>query len=208
MSIETLVDRGLLPDPVVRFGIRRLLNRRLQEEDGGDVEVNQVALMDWIGQLRGDPIALHTEDANSQHYEVPAAFFENVLGPRLKYSSGLWKPGVETLDQAEEAMLALTCERAQLVDGMDVLDLGCGWGSLTAYVTIETDHLIRRCHYQVQVVGNQQDATVQFVAYPADQFIQLQFPVKVHSLHRFVQYKKVRFAGDSMGQEYSLKFTA
>ncbi|MHC4845231.1 MAG: SAM-dependent methyltransferase [Planctomycetota bacterium] len=134
MTIETLVDRGLLPDPVVRFGIRRLLRRRLADEDGGDVERNQDSLMEWIDSLRGSPIALHTDAANDQHYEVPAGFFEAVLGPRLKYSSGLWEQGTATLAEAEEAMLALTCERAQLQDGMDVLDLGCGWGSLTLWI--------------------------------------------------------------------------
>lgn len=84
-------------------------------------------------ELRESPVALETAAANAQHYEVPSAFFELVLGPRMKYSSCLWPEGVETLAGAEEAMLSLTCERSRLEDGMDVLDLGCGWGSFALY---------------------------------------------------------------------------
>jgi cyclopropane-fatty-acyl-phospholipid synthase len=87
-----------------------------------------------IDRLRRSPIAIHTDDPNRQHYEVPTEFFELVLGKRLKYSCCYWPEGVTTLDEAEEAMLRLTCERAQLEDGMDVLDLGCGWGSLSLWI--------------------------------------------------------------------------
>jgi hypothetical protein len=86
-----------------------------------------------VETMAQDPIALATEKANDQHYEVSAAFFEQVLGKHLKYSSGLWNPGVISLDQAEADMLAITAERAGLADGMDVLELGCGWGSLTLW---------------------------------------------------------------------------
>jgi cyclopropane-fatty-acyl-phospholipid synthase len=134
MTIDTLLERGLLPDPVVRFGIRRLLRRRLSDEDRGDIESNLQACMGWIDELRGSPIALGTDAANDQHYEVPAALYENVLGPRLKYSSGLWDDSTTHLAQAEEAMLELTTQRGQLEDGMDVLDLGCGWGSLSLWI--------------------------------------------------------------------------
>jgi cyclopropane-fatty-acyl-phospholipid synthase len=79
-------------------------------------------------------VAIHTDEANKQHYELPPAFFRLCLGPRLKYSSGLWPAGVTTLGQAEEAMLALTCERARLRDGQEILELGCGWGSLTLFM--------------------------------------------------------------------------
>lgn len=85
-------------------------------------------------RLAAGPIALRTDAANEQHYEVPAEFFRLVLGPRLKYSACLWEPGTESLAAAEEAMLRLTCARAGIVDGMRVLDLGCGWGSLTLWV--------------------------------------------------------------------------
>ena len=134
MTIDTLLERGLLPDPVVRFGIRRLLKRRLGDEDRGDVERNLEARMGWLNELRSSPIAIQTGAANDQHYEVPAALYQNVLGPRLKYSSGLWEDGVRDLGQAEVAMLDLTTTRGQLEDGMEVLDLGCGWGSLTLWI--------------------------------------------------------------------------
>ena len=88
----------------------------------------------FVERLRGSPIAEQVEKANEQHYEVPPEFFRLVLGPRLKYSSCLWPDGVETLAEAEEAMLALTCERAGVEDGMTLLDLGCGWGSLTGWL--------------------------------------------------------------------------
>ena len=79
------------------------------------------------------PVALHTADANKQHYEVPTEFFQRILGKHLKYSSGYWRPGVTSLDQSEADMLALTCERADLRDGQRILDLGCGWGSFSLY---------------------------------------------------------------------------
>jgi cyclopropane-fatty-acyl-phospholipid synthase len=88
----------------------------------------------FIEELRQSPIALHTDAANAQHYEVPAGFYQRVLGPHLKYSSALWGPGTRTLGDAEAAMLSLTCERATLEDGQRILELGCGWGSLTLYM--------------------------------------------------------------------------
>jgi cyclopropane-fatty-acyl-phospholipid synthase len=87
-----------------------------------------------IQRLRQSPIAIHTSDPNRQHYEVPTLFFQLVLGARLKYSCGHWPDGVTSLDDAEAAMLHLTCQRARLEDGMDVLDLGCGWGSLSLWI--------------------------------------------------------------------------
>ena len=132
--IDTILDRDLLPDVVVRAGIRRVLQARLREENRGSGERNQARLMRWIAALDASPIAVDTAAANAQHYEVPAAFFERVLGPRLKYSSALWTDGVETLAQAERAMLELTTLRAGVEDGMRVLDLGCGWGSLSLWI--------------------------------------------------------------------------
>jgi cyclopropane-fatty-acyl-phospholipid synthase len=79
-------------------------------------------------------VAIAVEQANAQHYETPAEFFQLVLGPRLKYSCGLFENGNESLAQAEEAMLHRTCQRAEIADGMDLLDLGCGWGSLTLWI--------------------------------------------------------------------------
>ncbi len=134
MSVDTLLARGLLPDVVVRAGIRRLLRQRLREEDRGSEAAQRAHLAGYVKALRSAPIALHTGDANAQHYEVPAEFYRLVLGRRLKYSSALWPADVNDLDAAEEAMLQLTCQRAGLVDGQDVLELGCGWGSLTLWM--------------------------------------------------------------------------
>ncbi len=129
-----LLERDLIPDRIIRLGIRRLLRQRLREEDRGSSEQQQAHLMSLIAQLKASPIALETCAANAQHYEVPARFFELVLGKHRKYSSGLWLAGTSTLDQAEETMLALTVERADLADGQRVLELGCGWGSLSLYM--------------------------------------------------------------------------
>lgn len=126
-------ERGAFPDAFVRWGIRRLLKQRLDLESKGDAESQREALRALISQLRRSPIALHTDMANDQHYEVPAAFFELVLGRHLKYSSGYWRPGVTSLSEAEAAMLELSCERAGLAEGQEVLELGCGWGSLTLF---------------------------------------------------------------------------
>lgn len=129
-----LLDSGLLPDFLIRFGIRRLLRQRLRDEGRGGLEAAHERFRELLRTMNQGPVAVATLDANEQHYEVPTAFFEQVLGPRLKYSSGLWEVGTRTLAQAEEAMLALTCERAGLQDGQRILELGCGWGSLTLWM--------------------------------------------------------------------------
>jgi cyclopropane-fatty-acyl-phospholipid synthase len=133
----TLLERDLLPDSLIRLGIRRLLGERLREERKPDVESQQAHLMQLVAQLRESPVAIATQAANEQHYEVPSAFFQQVLGPHLKYSSCYFDPGVTDLGQAEARMLALTCERARLRDGEDILELGCGWGSLTLWMAAQ-----------------------------------------------------------------------
>jgi cyclopropane-fatty-acyl-phospholipid synthase len=134
MNYEKLLERNLLPDWLIRMGIRRLLVERLRQEDRGSAEAQQGALRDFIASLRASPIAVETASANRQHYEVPTDFFCLVLGKRLKYSCCYWPAGVNTLDDAEEAMLRLYRERARLADGQRVLDLGCGWGSLAFWI--------------------------------------------------------------------------
>ncbi len=124
-----LAERGLLPDPLTRLGIRALLRDRLAERR----REPQRALA-FIESLRSAPLAIEQRAANEQHYEVPPNFYELCLGPHLKYSSCWFDTGAETLGQAEAAMLALTCERARLHDGMDILEIGCGWGSLTLWM--------------------------------------------------------------------------
>lgn len=132
--IDRWLERGTLPDWLVRAGIRRLLRRRLHQEGAHDPERAAERLQLWIACCDASPIAVETAAANDQHYEVPAAFYARVLGQHRKYSSGLWESGTTTLDQAEAAMLALTCERAEIQDGMRVLDLGCGWGSVSLWI--------------------------------------------------------------------------
>ena len=127
------VERGLVPDLVTRWGIRRLLKERLTEEATRYAD-HEAGMRAFLEVLRSGGVAEETAAANEQHYEVPAAFYVEALGPHLKYSGCLWSDGVETLGAAEEAMLRLTAERAGLVDGQDVLELGCGWGSLTLWM--------------------------------------------------------------------------
>ena len=126
-----MAERGWLPDAVIRAGIRSTLQTRLDEERA---KVESGVAEAFLASLPEAPIALNTDAANEQHYEVPAAFYTQVLGPRRKYSCAWYETPDTTLAQAEEAMLALTTERAEIADGMHVLELGCGWGSLTLYL--------------------------------------------------------------------------
>jgi cyclopropane-fatty-acyl-phospholipid synthase len=137
MPHEALVaaaESGRVPDPLLRFGIRRLVAERRRELLAPGFEAALASKRAFLEETARGPIAVATARANEQHYEVPPAFFEQVLGPRLKYSCALWDAGVASLAAAEERMLAVTCERAGLADGMTVLDLGCGWGSLTLWI--------------------------------------------------------------------------
>jgi len=127
-------ERGLLPDALIRHGIRRLCAARLREERAGGLEGQAARFERRIELLRDSPIAIHTDAANAQHYELPPAFFEACLGARLKYSCAYYPRGDETLDEAEEAMLELYVQRAELEDGQRILELGCGWGSLTLFM--------------------------------------------------------------------------
>jgi len=134
ISIDNLLARQLLPDAAIRFGIRNLLAKKIREETKSSAEEQGEALASFIEELKRSPIAVKTAAANEQHYEVPTDFFKLVLGPRMKYSSGYWRREDTTFEESEEAMLALTCERAELGDGLDILELGCGWGSLTLWM--------------------------------------------------------------------------
>lgn len=134
MFYDKLLESNKIPDSLIRIGIRKLLKQRLQEENKGHTEANQEHLMQLIEELKNSPIAINTEDANEQHYEVPTEFYKYCLGKHLKYSSGYWKKGVTDIDISEKDMLELTCQRAELADGQDVLELGCGWGSLSLFM--------------------------------------------------------------------------
>lgn len=134
ISLDDILSRNLLPDAALRIGIRRLLAKKLEEEDLKDPEAQQDALSAFIAGLDASPIAVKTEVANEQHYELPTEFFRLVLGPRMKYSSGYWPEDSTTFAESEEHMLRLTCERAMLEDRQRILELGCGWGSLTLWM--------------------------------------------------------------------------
>ncbi|WP_343693395.1 class I SAM-dependent methyltransferase [Chitinophaga sp.] len=135
MWYDTLIEKNTVPDILLRKGIRKLLKQRLDDENKGDAEAQQAHLMSLIEQLKASPIAVSTAEANTQHYEVPTPFYQYCLGKYLKYSCGYWLPGVTELDIAEKDMLELTCKRAELSNGMDVLELGCGWGSLSLFMS-------------------------------------------------------------------------
>jgi cyclopropane-fatty-acyl-phospholipid synthase len=128
MNLINLAETGFLPDAIIRIGIRRLLRARMREKDDG------AGLSAFADSLRDGPLAVATQSANEQHYEVPAEFFQHVLGPRLKYSGCYFLEDQSTLAAAEEEMLRQTCDRAEICDGMSILELGCGWGSLTLWI--------------------------------------------------------------------------
>ncbi len=132
--LDTLLAQDILPDGVIRWGIRRLLRQRLQEVRASTPVERQANVALFAQKLRSLPVAVETKAANEQHYEVPAAFYKLCLGPRLKYSSCFYETGRESLAEAEVAMLSLTSQRAELANGQEILELGCGWGSLTLWM--------------------------------------------------------------------------
>ena len=129
-----LAESGLIPDALIRVGIRRLLRHRIGEITPANSEAAHRAKRDFLAAMDREAVALFTEEANDQHYELPPTFFSQILGERRKYSCCYYPTGGETLDQAEEQMLALYGERAELADSRDILELGCGWGSLTLWM--------------------------------------------------------------------------
>ncbi len=132
--IDALLAKGLLPDFIIRRGIRMLNRRRLREISAGNVELAQAKAMALVETLRKSEIAILTDKANEQHYEIPAEFFALVLGKNRKYSSCYYPTGKESLDEAEDLMLAETVAMARLANGQNILELGCGWGSLSLYM--------------------------------------------------------------------------
>lgn len=123
-----MVERGLVPDAITRSAMRSLSRKRLL------VDQSHGSLEAFIAKSRKGPIAKVPEKANEQHYEVPADFFAEILGPHRKYSCCYWPAGVQTLEAAERESLEISCQRAGIEDGMGILDLGCGWGSFTLFV--------------------------------------------------------------------------
>ncbi len=129
MRTQEWAETGWVPDPVLRWGIRRVLRARLAEQEARSAAERDA----WVRSLETAPIALRPERANAQHYEVPSTFFDRVLGPHRKYSCAWWEEGETELGAAEAAMLERYAERAALGDGASILDLGCGWGSFSLW---------------------------------------------------------------------------
>jgi len=129
-----LTEQGLVPDVVLRRGIRFLIKQRLKEIHSNSAESMAEEQDEFIQHMSESLVALVPEKANEQHYEVPADFYFKCLGPHLKYSSAYWPEGVDNIHDAESEALNVTCQHAQLEDGQKVLELGCGWGSLTLWM--------------------------------------------------------------------------
>ena len=132
--LHRLAEEGFLPDLLCRFGIRRLCRQTQALHQRGGPQERSKRLQAWIEEMDRSPVAMAPKVSNEQHYEVPSAFFEEVLGPHRKYSCGFWGDGVESLAEAEQAALEISCERAELGEGQRILELGCGWGSLTLFM--------------------------------------------------------------------------
>lgn len=146
MNLDKLLARGTVPDFLLRRGIRRLIKKRIKKQNKLSVEERFEYLNNFIAQLKKQPIAVETEAANEQHYELPPQFFEKILGRNLKYSCCYWSDDLnykklkkqsdlqQRLDLAEDEMLELTVKRAQIKNGQNILELGCGWGALSFYL--------------------------------------------------------------------------
>lgn len=132
--IESLLEKNQVPDFLIRYRIRQLLEVRINDETKATQELQQAHLLRMIEALKQSPIAINTADANEQHYEVPTAFFQLIMGKHMKYSSCYWDDNTQSLSDAETLALTKTCAHAGLENGMKILELGCGWGSLTMFM--------------------------------------------------------------------------
>ena len=131
--IQYIIEKNLLPDWLIRAGITLISKQRLCEQANGN-KLENFSKFTFIESVKNSPIALVPEKANEQHYEVPARFFELCLGKRKKYSSCYYTDNTQSLDEAEENMLSLYVKRGEFQSGQNILELGCGWGSLTLYL--------------------------------------------------------------------------
>lgn len=178
---DELLAKDVLPDALIRLGIRRRLAGTLAPFESLDVEKRHERLMTHIEGLRHMPVAIATAEANEQHYELPTRFFERVLGRHMKYSSGYWDEGVSDIDASEARMLCITCERAALEDGQRILELGCGWGSLTlwmaerypnARITAVSNSRTQRAHIEARLaergLTNVEVRTVNMIDYTGE----------------------------------------
>ncbi len=135
-TIIGTAERVPLPDVIIRAAIQRLCSRTATRLASGNAESDA----SFADEMAARAIAEYTDAANAQHYEVPAAFFAHVLGPNRKYSSCFYKEPASTLQEAEEEALRQTVEHADLADGQSILELGCGWGSLSLWMARQFPH--------------------------------------------------------------------
>lgn len=181
INIDDLLAKDLIPDALIRVGIRSRLKDTLKPFETLDCEGRQDLVMKHVRELKDSPIAIATDEANEQHYELPTAFFAKVLGPHMKYSSGYWDPGITDIETSEARMLKLTCERAELADGHRILELGCGWGSLTLWmaknfpqskITAVSNSRTQRAHIEAQAekrgLTNIEVKTVNMITYEGE----------------------------------------
>lgn len=131
---DPLLEKNIVPDVLLRFAMRRLNAATRRSLEQPSQEVQKERFMAFIEDLKQSDIAINTSAANEQHYECPTEFFTTVLGARRKYSCCYWDEIITNLDQAEEAMLDITAKRARIENGQRILDLGCGWGSMSLYL--------------------------------------------------------------------------
>lgn len=129
-----LSERGIIPDFLIRAGIRNLCKKRLHQCKHDDCQANAELAEHYVAESDESPMAVLTEKANEQHYEVPAEFYHHALGKNLKYSSCFYDSNSKSLDDAEDRALELTCKHAHLENGQEILELGCGWGSLSLWM--------------------------------------------------------------------------
>ena len=137
INIDDLLAKDIIPDALIRIGIRSRLKETLKPFEKLDCEDRKAILMKHVVELKESPLAIATDEANEQHYELPTEFFSKVLGPHMKYSSGYWDAGSADIEKSEARMLKLSCKRAELENGHRILELGCGWGSLTLWMAKE-----------------------------------------------------------------------
>ncbi|MCF1620483.1 class I SAM-dependent methyltransferase [Tetragenococcus koreensis] len=130
--INWFLKKDILPDALIRYGVRQITKKRVHRVNCMDVEGKENFLMNFVKKRSKGPIAINTSDANEQHYEMPSKFFDLVLGEDKKYSCAYWKEG-DALNDAEERMLDLVCQRAEIENGQKILDLGCGWGAFSLH---------------------------------------------------------------------------
>ena len=152
-----LIELGVIPESILRVAIKKLIQKRLLEIPVNS-EVRKSQKANFIEELQSSPIALSTKIANEQHYEVPPAFFQEIMGAHLKYSCGLFDKNTISLDEAEENMLQLYIERLDIKNNQKILDLGCGWGSFSLYAAAKfpnsTFVAVSNSNDQIEFINN------------------------------------------------------